>query len=100
MKRRMMRTVALGLAVLVATATGTLAFGLLFDSNAPFERAFATRHGSEVTTTSKATPAQLAATTGLAGVTAAAGPFPRPRSPRPCSRHRLANPAFPSQRSR
>ena len=38
---------------------------------------FAARHGAEVTVTSKATSAQLAATTGLAGVTAAAGPFPQ-----------------------
>ena len=74
--RRTVQAVVIFTVLLVSTAAGTLAFGLLFDSNAPFERAFAGRHGSEVTAASKASPAQLAATTGLAGVTAAAGPFP------------------------
>jgi putative ABC transport system permease protein len=68
--------IVIGLAVLVSTAAATLALGLLVDSNAPFDHAFAAKHGSEVTATSKASPAQLAATTRLAGVTAAAGPFP------------------------
>ena len=76
MKRRKVQTVVIFTVLLVSTAAGTLAFGLLFDSSAPFERAFAARHGAEVTAASKATPARLAATTGLAGVTAAAGPFP------------------------
>src|SRR6516162_8403230 len=73
--RRTAQTVVIFTVLLVSTAAGTLAFGLLFDSSAPFERAFAARHGAEVTAASTATPAQLAATTGLAGVTAAAGPF-------------------------
>ena len=75
--RRRAQTVVIFTVLLVSTAAGTLAFGLLFDSSAPFERAFAARHGAEVTAASTATPAQLAATTGLAGVTAAAGPFPQ-----------------------
>ena len=75
--RGTVQAVVIGLVVLVSTAAGTLAFGLLFDSSAPFDRAFAARHGSEVTATSKASPAQLAATTRLAGVTAVAGPFPQ-----------------------
>jgi len=75
--RRTAQTVVIFTVLLVSTAAGTLAFGLLFDSSAPFERAFAARHGAEVTAASTATPAQLAATTGLAGVTAAAGPFPQ-----------------------
>jgi putative ABC transport system permease protein len=66
----------IGLVLLISTAASTLALGLLVDSNAPFDHAFAAQHGSEVTATSKASPAQLAATTRLAGVTAAAGPFP------------------------
>jgi putative ABC transport system permease protein len=75
--RRKAQTVVIGLVVLASTAAGTLAFGLLFDSSPPFERAFAARHGAEVTAASTASSAQLAATTRLAGVTAAAGPFPQ-----------------------
>ena len=77
--RRTVQTIVIGLVVLVSTAAGTLALGLLFDSNAPFERAFVARHGSEVTAASTASPTQLAATTHLAGVTAAAGPYPETR---------------------
>jgi len=64
----------IGLVVLVSTAASTLALGLLVDSNAPFDHAFAAQHGAQVLAT--VTPsAQLAATTRLPGVTAAAGPF-------------------------
>ena len=64
----------IGLVVLVSTAASTLALGLLVDSNAPFDHAFAAQHGAQVMTT--VTPsAQLAATTRLPGVTAVAGPF-------------------------
>ncbi|MGH3151839.1 MAG: FtsX-like permease family protein, partial [Streptosporangiaceae bacterium] len=66
----------IGLVLLVSTAASTLALGLLVDSNAPFDHAFAAQHGSEVTATVRASTAQLAATTHLPGVTAAAGPFP------------------------
>jgi putative ABC transport system permease protein len=66
----------IGLVLLVSTAPSTLALGLLVDSNAPFDHAFAVQHGSEVTATAKATTAQLVATDHLPGVTAAAGPFP------------------------
>ena len=69
--RRRAQTVVIFTVLLVSTAAGTLAFGLLFDSSAPFERAFAARHGAEVTATVTASPAQLAATTAPAGVTAA-----------------------------
>lgn len=74
--RRKMQTVVIGLVILVSTAAATLALGLLVDSNAPFARAVTARHGSEVTAMSKASPTQLAATTRLAGVRVAAGPFP------------------------
>jgi putative ABC transport system permease protein len=73
---RRVQAVVIGLVVLAATAASTLALGLLVDSNAPFDHAFAARHGSQVTVTAQAPPAQLAATTRLAGVTATAGPFP------------------------
>jgi putative ABC transport system permease protein len=74
---RRVQAVVIGLVVLVATAPSTLALGLLVDSNAPFDHAFAAQRGSEVTVAAQASPAQLAATTHLPGVTAAAGPFPQ-----------------------
>jgi putative ABC transport system permease protein len=73
---RRVQTMVIGLVVLVSTAASTLALGLLVDSNAPFDHAFAAQHGSEVTATAQASTAQLAATAHLPGVTAAAGPFP------------------------
>jgi putative ABC transport system permease protein len=76
---RRVQAVVIGLVLLVSTAASTLAVGLLVDSNAPFDHAFAAQHGAHVTTavnTAQASPAQLAATTRLPGVTAAAGPFP------------------------
>ena len=73
---RRVRAMVIGLVLLVSTAASTLAVGLLVDSNAPFDKAFAVQHGSEVTATARATTAHLAATANLPGVTAAAGPFP------------------------
>src|SRR5215469_9317935 len=73
---RRVQTMVIGLVLLISTAASTLALGLLVDSNAPFDHAFAAQHGSEVTTAAQATTAQLAATAHLPGVTAAAGPFP------------------------
>jgi len=73
---RRVQTVVIGLVLLVSTAASTLALGLLVDSNAPFDHAFAAQHGSEVTATAQASAARLTATAHLPGVTAAAGPFP------------------------
>jgi putative ABC transport system permease protein len=76
--RRIQATV-IGLVMLVSTAASTLALGLLVDSNAPFDHAFATQRGAHVATAvdaAKATSAQLAATGKLPGVTAVAGPYP------------------------
>jgi len=73
---RRVQAMVIGLVVLVSTAASTLALGLLVDSNAPFDQAFAAQHGSDVTATSKATSAQLAATARRPGVAAASGPFP------------------------
>jgi putative ABC transport system permease protein len=73
---RRVQTVVIGLVLLVCTAASTLALGLLVDSNAPFDHAFAAQHGSEVTATAQASTAQLAATAHAPGVTATAGPFP------------------------
>ena len=57
---RRVQAMVIGLVVLIATAASTLALGLLVDSNAPFDHAFAARHGSEVTAATQASPAQLA----------------------------------------
>jgi putative ABC transport system permease protein len=75
---RRLQAVIVGLVALAATAASTLAVGMLADAHSPFDHAFATQHGAHVTAavdTSVATPAQIAATTRLPGVTAAAGPF-------------------------
>ena len=75
---RRLQAVIIGLVVLAATAASTLALGMLADAHSPFDHAFAAQHGANITATvdpSRATPAQLAATTHLPGVTAAAGPY-------------------------
>ncbi len=46
---RRVQTMVIGLVVLVSTAASTLALGLLVASNAPFDHAFATQHGADVT---------------------------------------------------
>ena len=71
---RRVQALVIGLVLLISTAASTLALGLLVDSNAPFDHAFAAQHGAQVMATVTPT-AQLAATTRLPGVTAAAGPF-------------------------
>src|SRR5215467_3496443 len=74
---RRVQAIVIGLVVFGSTAASTLALGLLADSNAPFNHAFAVQHGADVTATvTGASPAQLAASTRLPGVTASAGPFP------------------------
>jgi putative ABC transport system permease protein len=75
---RRLQAVIVGVVALAATAASTLAVGMLADAHSPFDHAFATQHGAHVSAavdTSVATPAQIAATTRLPGVTAAAGPF-------------------------
>ena len=75
---RRLQAVIIGLVLLAATATSTVALGLLANAHGSFDRAFAAQHGADVTATvdtSAASPSQIAATAGLAGVTAAAGPF-------------------------
>ena len=77
--RRRVQTLVIGLVVLISTATGVLALGLVADSNSPFDTAFAAQHGAHLVATvdaGKVTPAQLRATGRLPGVTASSGPFP------------------------
>jgi putative ABC transport system permease protein len=76
---RRVQAAVIGLVLLISTAASTLAAGLLVDSNSPFDHAFASQHGAHVTAAvnaAQASPARLAATTRLPGVTGAAGPFP------------------------
>lgn len=76
--RRRATTVVIGVVVLVSTAACTLALGLVVDSRSPFDAAFAAQRGAHLAVTvdtSRATPAQLAATGRLPGVTALSGPF-------------------------
>ena len=75
---RRVQALVIGLVLLVSAAASTLAAGLLVDSNAPFDHAFAAQHGADAMLTvnaRKAPAAELAAAARLAGVTAAAGPF-------------------------
>ena len=77
---RRVQTSVIGLVLLVSTAAATLALGLLVDSNAPFDHAFAAQRGAHVTAAvnaARASSARLAGTTTLPGVTAASGPFPQ-----------------------
>jgi putative ABC transport system permease protein len=76
---RRLQAVIIAVVLLAATATSVVALGLLANAHGPFDRAFARQHGADVTAavnTSAVTAAGLAATARLAGVTAAAGPFP------------------------
>jgi putative ABC transport system permease protein len=76
--RRRATTIVIGVVVLVSTAACTLALGLVVDSSSPFDSAFAAQRGAHLAVTvdtSRATPAQLAATARLPGVTALSGPF-------------------------
>ncbi len=76
---RPLQAAVIGLVVLASTVASVLALGLIVETNAPFDHAFAKDHGAQVAITVdavRASPALLAATTRLPGVTAVAGPFP------------------------
>ena len=78
MLRHKVQAAVIGMVLLISTASATLGFALLAASNAPFQSAFGSQHGAHVTVTvnpAHASPAELAATRALGGVTAAAGPF-------------------------
>jgi putative ABC transport system permease protein len=75
---RKLQAMIIGVVVLAATATSVVALGLLANANGPFDRAFARQNGADIAAAvdpSAATPAQIAATTRLPGVTAATGPY-------------------------
>ena len=76
--RRRVQTIVIGLVLLVSTGASVLALALVVDSSTPFDHAFAAQRGAHVIAMvdpARATAAELAATTRLAEVTAAAGPF-------------------------
>lgn len=78
LSRRRVQTIVIGVVLLVSTAASVLALALLAASSSPFDHAFAAQRGADVVATidsSHATSAELAATTRLPQVTAAAGPF-------------------------
>ena len=78
-RRRLVQTIVIALVLVVSTASSVLGLALVADSHATFDHAFSAQHGAHVVAaidTSRATPAQLAATTRLPQVAAAAGPFP------------------------
>ena len=63
--------------LLASTAASVLALGLIVDSRAPFDHAFAAQRGADVVATmsQRTTSAELTSTKRLPEVTAAAGPF-------------------------
>ncbi len=76
---RLLQTIVIALVVLASTAASALALGMIVETNAPFDHAFTKDQGAQVAlavNTATASAAQLAATTRLPGVTAAAGPYP------------------------
>jgi len=78
LSRRRVQTIVIGLVLLASTGACVLALGLVVESNAPFDSAFAAQNGAHAVVTvdaGKATSAELAATAHVAGVTQAAGPF-------------------------
>ena len=77
-RRRGVQTIVIALVLVVSTASSVLGLALVVDSHATFDNAFAAQRGAHLVATvdtSRATSAQLAATTRLPPVSAAAGPF-------------------------
>ena len=77
-RRRRVQTIVIALVLVVSTASSVLGLALVVDSHATFDRAFSAQRGAHLVATvdaSRATPAQLAGTTRLPQVGAAAGPF-------------------------
>ena len=78
MLRHKVQSAVIGMVLLVSTASATLGLALLAASSGPFDHAFAAQRGADLTVTvntAVVTPAEVAATAKLAGVTAMSGPF-------------------------
>ncbi len=77
--RRLVQTMVVFLVLAAGAAASTLGLTLAASAGEGFYTAFAAAHGAHLAVTidaSKATPAQVAATRHLPGVTQAAGPYP------------------------
>src|ERR1700746_2696861 len=76
--RRRVQTVVVALVVLISTASTVVALALVVNSEAPFDHAFAAQRGADIAATiaPDVGAVSLARTAHLAGVTAAAGPYP------------------------
>ena len=77
-RRRGVQTIVIALVLVVSTASSVLGVTLVVDSHATFDHAFSAQRGAHLVATvasSRATPAQLAATAHLPQVSAGAGPF-------------------------
>ena len=77
--RRLVPSVVIFLVLTAGAAAGLLGLTLVTNSNELFLTAFARQHGAQLAVTfnaAKVTPAQLAKTRLLPGVTRAAGPYP------------------------
>ncbi len=75
-RRRKLQTFLIGLVVLLCSATTVVSLALIDASSAPFDRAFAARHGAHtVAAFDPAVVSGPALTSARSGVTAAAGPF-------------------------
>jgi len=77
--RRRVQTMVIFLVLTAAAAAGTLGLTLATNANAQFLGEFTSQHGAHLAVTidaAKVTPAQLARTAHLPGVTQAAGPYP------------------------
>jgi putative ABC transport system permease protein len=78
LRRRRLQGFVIGCVLLLATSAATLAFSILVESEAPYQRAFEAANGAHLVIdyAGSTDPASLAATTSTTPVTAATGPWP------------------------
>jgi len=79
LRRRRMQGAIIAAVLLLATLATTVALDILVGSRSPFDTAFTAANGAHLVATFQGggvTDAQLAATAGACGVTAAGGPWP------------------------
>ncbi|HEY6277136.1 MAG TPA: ABC transporter permease [Streptosporangiaceae bacterium] len=104
--RHRIQTIVIALVALVSTGASVAGLALAIDSGAPFDHAFSSAHGADVAAvidSARATQAELTASTRLAAVTAATGPFaevtttPRLDAHGGCARATPASPCLAPQ---
>jgi putative ABC transport system permease protein len=76
--RRRLQTVVITLVVLISTTATVVAVALVVNSEAPFDHAFASQHGADITAAIAPSVGaeSIARTTHVSGVTSAGGPYP------------------------